>query len=59
MASWYGAEFIEPLCDAFGSPVERYLQTHEGGTDHDANDAWMAAQLGSTPRPRLWAEAMV
>jgi cephalosporin-C deacetylase-like acetyl esterase len=54
-----GAEFIEPLYNALGGPVERYLQTHEGGTDHDANDAWMASQLGCTPRPRLWAEAMV
>ncbi len=54
-----GAEFIDPLCNAFSGPVERYLLTHEGGADHDANDAWMASQLGSAPRPRLWAEAML
>jgi cephalosporin-C deacetylase len=52
-----GADFVDPLCDAFGGPVERYLVSHEGGTDHDFNDAWMASQLGAEARPRLWAEA--
>ena len=37
--------------------VEHYEQTHEGGTDHDWVDAWMARQLGSVPKPRLWEVA--
>ncbi|CAN5723042.1 hypothetical protein BH23CHL4_BH23CHL4_18380 [soil metagenome] len=53
-----GTDFIDPLCSAFGGRVEPYLLTHEGGADHDANDAWMAQQLGVEARPRLWAEAV-
>jgi cephalosporin-C deacetylase len=53
-----GPEFLQPLYDALGGPVERYELTHEGGTDHDATDAWLASQFGSEPRPRLWPEAM-
>ena len=37
--------------------VEQYELTHEGGTDHDWMDAWMAQQLGSAPKPRLWQVA--
>jgi cephalosporin-C deacetylase len=43
-----------PLSDAVAGPAEFYEQTHEGGTDHDWTDAWMARQLGSEPKPRLW-----
>lgn len=53
-----GPEFLEPLMTALGDRGERYIVSHEGGTDHDAADAWISAQLGSTPRPRLWPEAM-
>ena len=41
-----GPEWVQPLADALGGPVERYALTHEGKTDHDALDAWLAARLG-------------
>jgi cephalosporin-C deacetylase len=56
--SLMGEEFLQPLADALGGPHEPYVVTHEGGTDHDAADAWMAAKLGVDPSPRLWPEAM-
>ncbi len=49
-----GPEWLGPLRDALGGPVEEYALTHEGGTDHDWLDAWLAGQLGATPRPRIW-----
>jgi hypothetical protein len=49
-----GPEWLEPLAGALGGPVEHYPLTHEGATDHDWQDAWMARQLGSVPKPRLW-----
>ncbi|CAN5728665.1 hypothetical protein BH23CHL5_BH23CHL5_09370 [soil metagenome] len=52
-----GEEFVEPLCTALAGRVDRYVLSHEGGTDHDSTDAWLATKLGSVPRPRLWAEA--
>jgi cephalosporin-C deacetylase len=50
-----GPEWLQPLAAALGGPVEQYRVTHEGATDHDWQDAWMARQLGSEPKPRLWA----
>ncbi len=50
-----GANWLAPLRDALGGPVEPYAITHEDGTDHDATDAWMAAHLGVESRPRVWA----
>ena len=52
-----GPEWLTPLADALGGPVARYRLTHEGGTDHDATDAWLAGRLGAEPRPRLWEAA--
>lgn len=49
-----GAEWLAPLRDALGGPVEAYPLTHKGATDHDRLDAWMAAQLGVPAHPRLW-----
>ncbi|CAA9585640.1 MAG: hypothetical protein AVDCRST_MAG88-3898, partial [uncultured Thermomicrobiales bacterium] len=49
-----GPDWLEPLRDALGGPVEQYALTHEGATDHDWIDAWTAARLGVAPRPRLW-----
>lgn len=49
-----GPEFLAPLLDAFGGPVEPYPATHEGGTDHDWLDAWLADKLGVAAKPRLW-----
>lgn len=50
-----GPEWLEPLAAALGGSVERYPVTHEGATDHDWQDAWMARQLGKAAKPRLWA----
>ncbi len=50
-----GQEWLTPLTDALGGTVEHYPLTHEGATDHDWLDAWMARQLGTEAKPRLWA----
>lgn len=52
-----GGAGVQSLADAIPGTVERYEPTHEGGTDHDWTDAWMARQLGSVPKPRLWQVA--
>jgi cephalosporin-C deacetylase len=49
-----GREWLQPLIGAFTAPIEEYAQSHEGATDHDWLDAWMARRLGSEPRPRRW-----
>jgi cephalosporin-C deacetylase-like acetyl esterase len=49
-----GPEWLEPLAGALGGPVEQYRVTHEGATDHDWQDAWMARRLGKEAKPRLW-----
>jgi cephalosporin-C deacetylase len=49
-----GGDWLEPVIQAFGGPVERYTMTNEGGTDRDAIDAWLSATLGTEPRPRVW-----
>ncbi|MBX6341042.1 MAG: acetylxylan esterase, partial [Thermomicrobiaceae bacterium] len=49
-----GPEWLAPLAEALGGPVEQYRLTHEGGTDRDWIDAWMARRLGSEPRPLMW-----
>ncbi len=49
-----GADWLLPLTEQLGDQVEPYTVTHEGGTDHDQVDAWMAGQLGVAPIPRLW-----
>ena len=52
-----GAEWLQPLTDALGGPVEHYMLTHDGGTDHDWLDAWLARRLDAEAKPRLWAAA--
>ena len=52
-----GHEWLQPLLGAFTAPVEEYMLSHEGATDHDWADAWLAQHLGSTPKPRLWQVA--
>lgn len=52
-----GREWLGPLIDAFGGPIEQYALSHEGATDHDWLDAWMAQRLGAEPKPRLWQVA--
>jgi cephalosporin-C deacetylase len=49
-----GPEWLAPLLGALGSRAQDYRLTHEGGTDHDWLDAWLAGQLGAAPKPRLW-----
>jgi cephalosporin-C deacetylase len=49
-----GGSGVKLVADAVSGTVEQYELTHEGGTDHDWADAWMAKQLGSVPKPRLW-----
>ncbi|MBV9595401.1 MAG: acetylxylan esterase [Chloroflexi bacterium] len=52
-----GHEWHQPLVNAFSAPVEEYVLSHEGATDHDWVDAWMAGRLGAEPKPRLWKVA--
>jgi cephalosporin-C deacetylase len=52
-----GYEWLKPLTGAVSGPTEFYELSHEGGTDHDWLDAWMAKQLGSVPKSRLWEVA--
>ena len=49
-----GPEWLRPLGEALGGPVEQYALTHYGATDHDEIDAWIARQLGAQPLPRAW-----
>jgi cephalosporin-C deacetylase len=53
-----GPEWLQPLAEALTGRVERYSVTHEGGTDFDWTDAWLARRLGCEPRPRLWEVAV-
>jgi cephalosporin-C deacetylase-like acetyl esterase len=52
-----GHAWLQPLIGAFTGPVEQYALTHEGATDHDWLDAWMAQRLGSQSKPRSWQVA--
>lgn len=49
-----GPEWMAPLVQALGGAVEQYPVTHEGQTDYDAVDRWLAQQQGVEPRPRTW-----
>lgn len=49
-----GREWLQPLIGGFTAPVEEYALSHEGATDHDWLDAWMAQRLGVEPKPRRW-----
>jgi cephalosporin-C deacetylase len=49
-----GPEWLEPLVQGLGGAVEQYPVTHEGQTDYDAVDRWLAQQQGVDPRPRTW-----
>lgn len=51
-------EWLGELKQALGERSVFYQLTHEGGTDHDAQDAWLASALGSYPLPRLWEAAL-
>ncbi|MBA2290810.1 MAG: acetylxylan esterase [Chloroflexia bacterium] len=46
--------WLADLVTSINSDITYYDITHEGQTDHDANDAWLSGQLGVEPSPRLW-----
>jgi cephalosporin-C deacetylase len=52
-----GPEWLAPLNDALGDHAQPYMVTHEGGTDTDWIDAWLAERMGVEPMPRLWEAA--
>lgn len=52
-----GREWLEPLMNVCSGPAEQYALSHEGATDHDWLDAWMAQRLGAEPKPRSWQVA--
>ena len=45
--------WLQPLRDAFPTPPIDFKVTHRGAEDHDAQDAWLAGQLGAEPRSRF------
>ncbi|MGH2549901.1 MAG: acetylxylan esterase, partial [Thermomicrobiales bacterium] len=49
-----GPEWVAGFVSGLGDRVSTYQLTHEGGTDHDALDHWLATALGVSPLPRLW-----
>lgn len=53
-----GPEWLADLKSAIAGEALFYQLTHEGGTDHDAQDAWLASELGSVAMPRLWEAAL-
>lgn len=46
--------WLADLVGKLNSDITYYDVTHEGQTDHDANDAWISSQLGTHPVARLW-----
>lgn len=46
--------WLAELASHLSGDVTYYDVTHEGQTDHDANDRWFSAQLGVEPVARLW-----
>jgi cephalosporin-C deacetylase len=46
--------WLAPLVAGLDADIAYYDVTHEGQTDHDANDAWMAGKLGVEPVARSW-----
>lgn len=51
-----GPEWLQPLIEAIGGPVEQYQVTHRGATDNDWIDAWQAKQFGVEPMSRFRKE---
>jgi cephalosporin-C deacetylase len=49
-----GVEWHARLLEQLSDRGETYELTHEGATDHDWTDAWLAERLGVEPKPRLW-----
>jgi cephalosporin-C deacetylase len=51
-----GPEWLVPLAGALGGPVDQYVLTHQGQADHEAQDAWLAGQLGTQPMVKFRRE---
>lgn len=49
-----GPEWMAPLVANLGGPVTEYPITHEGQTDYDIVDAWLAGHGEVPARPRTW-----
>lgn len=49
-----GSKWTAELLYRLGDRASTHQLTHEGGTDHDALDHWLATALGVSPLPRLW-----
>lgn len=47
-------DWLADLVSNIAGDISYYDVTHEGQTDHDANDRWLADQLGVDPVARLW-----
>ena len=52
-----GPEWLAPLSTALRDRVQHYTLTHEGGTDSDRLDAWLAERMDVEAMPRLWEAA--
>lgn len=48
-----GEPWLRPLMDALGDQTDHYRITHEGGTDNDRLDNWLADRLGVQPMSRF------
>lgn len=51
-----GASWLRPLSDALGEQADHYRVTHDGGTDNDELDRWLADRLGVKPMSRFRRE---
>ena len=51
-----GEDWLQGMIASFSGPVEQYKLTHEGGTDHDQIDTWIATRLGVEPMSRFIRE---
>lgn len=49
--------WFELLVSRFATAPAFYDRTHQGQTDYDAGDAWLAGELGVDPFPRSWQVA--
>lgn len=52
-----GPEWLQPLVDTLGERARIYQVTHEGCTDTDWVDGWLAERMGVEPMPRIWEAA--
>jgi cephalosporin-C deacetylase len=53
-----GPEWLEPLASVLGGPVEQFAVSHAGAADHEAQDAWLAGELGVPPMVKFRRETV-